>query len=437
MKKRPLLCLLPVLGLLLGAAGWLWQWPLHAPTEALAYRLILSEPVYRHAHDAALRDVTVLDDNGHQVPTALYAIADAQRPRHDLPLPWFVLPGATGGDAQRLDIISQRDAGGRVLRIESREATAVASTPSSYLVDASQLPHTPQALHLELAAGAEVDARVQVEGSDDLGHWQVLQGPSVILQVSRDGRQLRQNRIPLPRSARYLRLSVTGKTSLPLQSVRAELVGQVRETPRQWREFKGQPGKRTHSVEFEVDGRQPFDRAGVLLPGNAAVRVRLESRDDPDAPWQTRTGEWMQYRLADMQSANVQSFAPVRHRYWRLLADEPLDALVQLKLGWKSEQLIFIATGKPPYRLVAGSARNHRQAAAVDELLIELREQQGQGWQPEMATIEGEGTLADPDALAVPRNYKHFVLWGLLIAAALLVAGFAISLLRQGAKPAD
>ncbi|WP_040148180.1 DUF3999 family protein, partial [Xanthomonas citri] len=47
------------------------QWPLQMTgSDAGLYQVTLNAAVYRAAHDAALRDVTVIDAHGQELPTA-------------------------------------------------------------------------------------------------------------------------------------------------------------------------------------------------------------------------------------------------------------------------------------------------------------------------------------------------------------------------------
>ena len=110
-----------------------------------------------------------------------------------------------------------------------------------------------------------------------------------------------------------------------------------------------------------------------------------------------------------------------------------------LTLGYRPEVVVFLAQGSAPYALVAGSARAQRADAPLPQLVEALRAQRGASWQPATATL-GEGVaLAGEQALVpapVERDWKAWLLWALLIGGALIVAGFAFSLLKKpAAKP--
>jgi hypothetical protein len=176
--------------------------------------------------------------------------------------------------------------------------------------------------------------------------------------------------------------------------------------------------------------------------GNSTRGWSLESRDDDASPWQPSAPPWVAYRI---DSGGKSSSSPpqpldggMRHRHWRLLAREPFEGPSPvLRLGYRPEVVVFLAEGGPPFALLAGSARAWRQDAPLPQLVEALRAERGRDWQPATASLGARQTLAGDSALRPlepPTDWKRWLLWGLLVAGALLVAGFAFSLLRS--KPA-
>ncbi|MGO4779458.1 DUF3999 family protein, partial [Lysobacter sp. 2RAB21] len=109
-----------------------------------------------------------------------------------------------------------------------------------------------------------------------------------------------------------------------------------------------------------------------------------------------------------------------------------------LRLGYRPEVVVFLAQGEPPYALVAGSARAARGDSPLAHLIEALRTSRGRDWQPADATLGSAVALAGASALvpAEPeRDWHSYMLWAVLVAGALIVAGFAFSLLKSN-KPA-
>lgn len=446
---RRLTCGLALLPLLAAAAtrdDYARQWPLSLrDADAGAYRVVLDPAVYRSAQRPDLGDVDVLDADGMPAPAALFAPAQPLAAASRLvALPWFPLPAGKAAQAQDIAVISERAADGSVRRVETRISGAAASpaTTSAWLLDASRVHAPIVALQLHWTTSDQpVDVLYRVEGSGDLRDWRPLQAQAPLLDLVRDGRHLLQRRIPLDGSAKYLRLLPAGATPLPaLAGVDAELAPPAVATPWQWRTLTPQAhveeGGRTW-FQFVLDGRYPVEVADIALEGNSAGEWTLQSRDDDDAPWQTRAGPWMAYRVGGARGERSPAQAldgVMRDRQWRLSSSTPMASPPVLRLGFHPEVLVFVAQGRAPFTLVAGSARASRRAAPLPRLVDALRAQRGEDWQPADAALGTPVPLAGDAALTAPRDWKTWLLWAVLATGALVVAGFALSLLHRPAK---
>lgn len=429
------------------------QWPLTLGRDGDgAYRVVLDETVYRQLHDPRLRDLVVLNRDGVAVPTDLFAPQDAlAKPAQRIPLPWFALPAAPAdGGAQGWELVSQADADGRLRRVEARitDQAAAALPRNALLVDVSRVREAIVALELHWQPVDALDLGYRVEASDDLEHWQPLATRGRMIDLQREGRRLLHRRIelygllPHYQKARYLRLTPDRDDQpLAITGVSAELAAARALPAPSWLELAG---RRTGSggevaFEFDLDGRFPIQLVDVVLAGNHAVEWRLESRDDDDAAWQLRAGPWMAYRVDAAGGGNASPAREldgvVRDRHWRLRANVDVPDAPKLRLGYRPEAVVFLAQGPSPYSLAAGSARAQRANAPIPQLVAELRRQRGTDWQPSPAYLGAAQPLAGDAALKPAYDWKSWLLWAVLALGALMVAGFAFSLLRG--KPAD
>lgn len=450
--------LLPALALPLiaGAAArddYARQWPLTLGRDGGgAYRVVLDAAVYRQVQRQDLGDITVLDRDGSAVPAAVFAPGQPlARPPRRVELPWFALPARTGvGASQGWELISQVEPDGRLRRVEARIIDrAVAELPrSALLVDLSRMHEAVVALELEWQPLDALDLGYTVEASDDLEHWQPLAARGRLVDLRRDGRRLLQRRIglygllPHRQGARYLRLMPDRHDQAPdITRISAELVAAKVAPAPQWIPLAGKRSSRDGRTrfEYELDGRFPVRQVDVTLPGNHAVQWRLESRDSADADWRARTAPWMSYRV-DADGRNNQSAAQplngeFRDRHWRLSAAGAVNGEPTLRLGYRPEVVVFLAQGQGGYTLVAGSARAEAVDSPVPQLVAVLRRQQGADWQPSPAYLGPSQALAGDAALVPRRDWTAWLLWAVLVLGALLVAGFAISVLRKAPPP--
>ncbi|MEA5123052.1 DUF3999 domain-containing protein [Xanthomonas floridensis] len=415
------------------------QWPLQlAASDDGLYQLTLNEAVYRNAHDAAARDITVIDARGEEMPTAALpadAAPVAAPRRHRLPV--FALPEGAATGKGDLQLIAERDASGAVRRLEGRFATgtsAASAVGTSWLIDASALRDRPRALWLDWAGDTPVQAQLRVEGSDDLRDWRVLASDATVMALDNQAQRLQQRRIAVDGGARYLRI-VPVSGSLPaLRAVEAELDGLTTPAQLTWLDLPGTA--QDTAVTYVLPGRFPITQLDVGGGQAEAVQWNVDSRQTDDAVWLRRAGPWLAYRLGRRTSPPQLLSAPVRDRQWRLVAAQGRSTAVPaLRVAYQPERLMFLAQGQPPYALVAGSARVQRGDAPLADMLQALRQQRGTQWQPAQAAVAARAQpLAGAAALqpaAAPHDWKRWLLWALLVAGALLVGGFAVNLLRS------
>jgi hypothetical protein len=456
-----LVLLMPLAVLAAPREEYAQQWPLTLGHDgAGAYRVTLDESVYRQLRDPALADAVVLNRNGVAVPTDVFAPEEPlakSAPR--VALPWFALPATPAGTAaQGWELVSQVDADGRLRRVEVRtsDAAAAALPRSALLVDLSRVHEALSALELQWQPLDALDLGYRVEASDDLEHWQLLATRGRMVDLQREGRRLLHRRIelygllPQYQKARYLRLTPDRNDQpVAITGVFAELAAARTATVPEWIELTGRSvemrgrGAGAHTAfEFDIDGRFPVQQANVVLPGNHAVEWTLESRDSDDADWRHRAGPWVAFQVgsggasdADAQSPARELSGIVRDRHWRLRASAPVTGEPLLRLGYRPEVAVFVAQGDAPYALAAGSTRARRAESPLPQLVAEMRRQRGKEWQPAPAYLGTPQILAGDAAVSTVRDWKSWLLWGVLGLGALVVAGFAITLLRMSKPP--
>jgi hypothetical protein len=424
------------------------QWPLSLGSDAAgAYRVTLDEAVYRQTRQRALRDVVVVNADGQPVAADLFQPGEplAKAPAH-LDLPWFALPATPGGSAgQGWELISQADTDGRLRRVEARitDASVAAAPRSALLVDVSRVREAIVALELQWKPMEALDLGYRVEASDDLEHWQPLATRGRLVDLQRDDRRLLHRRIelygllPQYQKVRYLRLTPDNAAqALSITSVQAELAA-AREQPQpDWLALQGRGEGR--EFEFELPGRFPVRWADVAMSDNSAVEWRLESRDNDDADWQLRAGPWVAYAIGAGGRSLPQLLGErVRDRHWRLRASAPVTQAPTLRLGYRPEVIVFLAQGKPPFALAAGSTRAERAQAPIASLVADLRRRHGADWQPGPAYLGASSELAGAAALEPRRDWKAWLLWAVLGLGAVVVVGFALTLLRTARAAAE
>ncbi|MEO8364770.1 MAG: DUF3999 domain-containing protein [Pseudoxanthomonas sp.] len=452
MKRFAWMALLPLAAFAGVRDDYAQQWPLAlSHPDAGAYRVTLDRSVYAQLQSSLVKDVEVVNADGASVAASLF---DAEQPLAKtatmVGVPWFPLPFSSTPQSRDIASISEIAADGSLRRVLMADAATASPVVASneYLIDSSRLHEPVQALQVTWAEGqAPFERPYRVSASDDLKNWRVVQEEAHLVELENNGARVFKDRVELETTqAKYLRLAPLQKNQGPLAliAVRAELAPAPASASWQWEEIAGKRVAEkdgTYSFQFQVQGRFPFERADVVLPGNSSNEWTLQSRDDEEAPWRSISAPWMAFQLEGATSSRsaAQPLSQLdRDRYWRLVShNEVGDAVPTLRLGYRPEVIVFLAQGQAPYTLVAGSARGKRADAPLPQLVEALRVQRGQDWQPADAVLGPMQALAGAAALTpapVQRDWKAWLLWALLVGGALVVAGFAFSLLK---KPAN
>jgi len=455
MNKRYLLGLLLWPLTAFAEGDYAWQWPLELSTpDAGVYEITLNEEVYRAAWWRDLRDVHVLDADGRVVDSAHYYAPEGTTTTERIELPWFPLPIETRMDAD-LNLAVQRDASGRVMSIRETATSAATSADPAWLVDLGEDAGRVRALSVEWSdPDAQFDLRYRVESSSDLRHWQVQDAEVRLVQLHHEQRVLRENsfRLSLGTQQRYLRLTPLQARGVPaLKALHGAVERSAAESDDwQWLNLsvhaQGEDG-----FEYHAPGFFPVQRLDVELPANSSVIWRVSNFDPGSAgqevwPWRVQVERW---ETRNIQMAGEPQRSPPLQlrrrgdsskRYWRLhpASGALPPAAPVLRLGWRPGRLVFLAQGRAPYQLVAGHARA-QEDLTHGEGVIALRHDaisNDTPWQPGQARLgarqvrAGEGAYEPAPELPTPRDWKTWILWGVLIVGSAIVGWLALSLLR-------
>ena len=445
MTRWAWLLALPLAAFAAAGDDYAGRWPLALErADGGAYRVVLDGSVYRQMQSPDVRDLVVVNADGAPVATAVFPPdAPLAQAGGSVALPWFPLPGDAGAATLDIAAISEVATDGSLRRVELRGATAGAAGDTGFVVDASQLRGTVVALRFAWSTADAFDRGYRVSASDDLRQWREVEAGGRLVQLRNSDRRIVEDRIALPGvRAKYLRLLPSARQSAPLAltDVRAELAGHVAAPALQWEELQGRrvEGRDGVAFEYALEGRFPVEAADVSAAGNSTRSWLLESRDGADAAWREAASPWVAYRVDSGGQSSRSPPQPLRHllrdRQWRLRTrDGSAIEAPLLRLGYRLETVVFLAEGQPPFALLAGSARAARPASPLPQLVDALRTARGKDWQPAVATLGARQVQAGDAALqALPRaDWKRWLLWALLVAGAVLVAGFAVSLLRS------
>ena len=449
-----------------------YAWPLQTQGSGSAWQIELTPEVYATVVNADLRDVAVVNAAGEAVPAAAYhplvAAATAREdlvspPTFSLPVPAKPAAGAASGDAIRLQI--ERGSDGRLRRVDADLGAASAAAVDArhdLLLDASAVKLALGGVRIDWAQSqSDVSAQFAVDASDDLQQWRNIAVRATVLRLTQNGNVLDRHEIALNNAhAAYLRLHrLDDGPDLAQLTVQLRTVAPstAARPARQWlvAASDGADSKRLDPSLPPGDGQQPIayryhlpaplaiDSIRIeLADDNSLARMHVLSRQRPD----NEPNAWMQranlvaFRLHQdsgvIGNDETAASSGTRARDWRLESATPLEHAPALSLAYQPDRFVFLAQGEGPFRLVAGSAKTQRGDYPVDAAIASLRASQGSDWQPPLATLGSRATLQGDSALIAPLvekkfDWKTWLLWAVLVGAAALIGGLALSLLKS------
>ncbi len=415
---------------------------LQAEAASALYRVELPEEVYRRVTRADLGDLRIFNAAGEVVPHVLPPPAREAQPPRLVGLPFFPLFAAPDRQGSETTLRIAPDQQGALIDLQVRGGERPGGALlTHYLLDASALREPIRRLQLKWRAGSEpFVAHVTVEASDDLSQWRSVGGGTLADLFHGDHHLQRDELSFAGLAAKYLRISwPPGEKPVALSGVEAEIAPLDREDPLRWTSAEsGSSDGAAGRYRFVANGYLPVERLEVVLPQqNTVIKARISSAPDADGNYRQQHFQGVIYAL--QQEGQILASGPLviertAHRYWQLEVDPQSGGVgsgqPQLKLGWRAQQLIFVARGNGPFTLAFGSIS--AQALPVDSSLQGMIAALGNGndqssmVRPVVAqavrTLGGAQRLQSPPP---PLPWKKWLLWAVLVlgvAAMLLMA---------------
>ncbi|HEY1075354.1 MAG TPA: DUF3999 domain-containing protein [Fontimonas sp.] len=415
------------------------------------WQLELPDAVYASVLRPELGDIRVFNADRIAVPHAVCSRAEIEAPLppqgREVELPVFPLQRIRDQAASSVDV-SVRTPQGDEVQVDINSAQPGGDDRlalGGYVIDASALELAVVALRLRwLSSDGASEVPVRVESSEDLERWSVIVPQATLLRLTSSSATLERVRIAVPTASyRYLRLvRVDAGPSPAVEAVIAETVEptKVRAIPLRWFDAQPRSDAAAPMFEYAAGRRAPVQAARIALPiRNQIVSLRLQSRTDERAAWQTRwQGQQSNIEAgSDARSTAAIGFPPTSDPQWRLQITEGAEAFGSeapvLGLGYVPEVLRFIAQGQGPFTLAYASATAEvgsrrpcdwwRQTTGGD-----VGDMLGDAQLGAEFPLGGEAATRP---VKPPTLVQRYLLWALLASGAGLLIAMALSLLRR------
>ncbi len=413
------------------------------PGTAVAV-MSLPRQVYRAITRRDLGDMRVFNADGQPVPHMIRHASSQAADSPWQPLAFFPVPETVDASRGGYRVYVRTGADRAEVHIDAGSDGGAPSMPRTYIVDQDGAGRRLAQLRLHWPPAPEtLMSAVAVDASDDLVDWTVIVPKAVVSDIRHGGRRLRRDTVPLdPVNQRYLRLRLLNPGGIALTGIDGRRAPEGRRPIRAFVTALATPAGGEKGVfHYRFDGTFPVDRVNLLFDqANSMAEATLASRRDAGSPWVERC-KGLFYRIDVGGMPLTGGPLPVAlsmDREWRLTVDASEstigDGVPRLQAGYRPHDLYFIARGRGPYTLAYGSAIVKPLAVDVAGLITGIRRQQGQAIERWVRPMGNRIVLGGAPRLAPqpkPLPMRRIVLWSILVAGVLIMAGMAWHLARR------
>ncbi len=418
---------------------------LDTSTASPWYRVMLPLSVYQQSTSPDLRDVRVFNQEGEAVPFSLVTTTRPQPAPTTTPLRLFALNASPGGEEGSGEKIMLRARNGVEIVLEGQKAAAAGQ---HYLLtlpeNAAEVPLSQLQLIWDAPQGSW-QGTASVYYGEDLKNWSALREEMPLLDVMSGQDRLKLDRIDTdlvlsPEANRYLLLVLnTGHSALTLTGVNA-----INAPAQAGSEHISLAGEGERVSESEAVWRwthpQPLNAIGFMLNGDGVLPVEIAWRSSDKDRWHTLKKEVI-YQLGGKTSEPVSLpgglVEAVKINALNARLPENLPGVTGQRVRY---DLVFNAQGKGPYLLAWGNGAAKPASVEMDMLIPSgLRKTYDLEALPMADTLEavplgGEARLTATSAAEQESRMKTLMVWGVLIAGVLLLAGMAWRVWREVKK---
>jgi hypothetical protein len=384
-----------------------------------------------------LGDLAVFNTNGKPLVYPVARAADSSRePSQQLPFHEF-----SRFQRQHSKTVTQREQttqAGSLSELETTQTLPVQSLRKDYLVELSGDEGTPAYTLIDLQwthEPADQLLQLKVEVGNELDSLRVIKQRKSLTSRASEDRSWRSI-AGIPPGNKYLRLSpLGGVTRFELHQVNG-VKQQTEPAPRLTHRLKPEPVAAADGNVYSFAFPSAVNPEAIrILPAetNSVVSGDLyATRDNSDSRFLIRRG----YRQHNIDADDVKPSEAIQlprrnFREIQFSTRAQTATAPSVELIYAPYELLFLGDGNAPYTLAWGNYESEGRLGDLSEILQGDLQQAQQN-----ATLVGLGPIEESGGLsrlapepALP--WKKWLLWSLLVLAAIITAGMALKLYRE------
>ena len=428
-----------------GLSDYAWGFPIEVSENASFYSVELPLEVNQSVTNPELRDAGVYNGDGNPLPRMFeQAGDDRELVLRSNPLPTLPLYVTVDRRNDQNELLLEREGDSTQFKVDLEDLLAPAEDQrlAEYIVDSRQIDDVAVALDL---VWADMEpgfmGRVMVDGGNNLQEWTPV-GSAVVAYLREDAASIEQRRVRLRRGDfKFLRIRWEGlPDNWRLLQVMGVYADGAADAVRNFVTLEStgvdpDDGGRI----FSLGGAPTVDQVRVVLPApNTIISARVfywwEDRDH----W-VEAGHGSYHHIIRDNNAVMSDPLTINKartsQFKVVITRGPADVTLQLEVGWRPDQLVFLAQGPPPFTLAAGSANDalnqFPQHRIYDDRSIATLAESNGGIVS--AALGPRYELGGPDRLVAtkPINWRTLMLWFGLVMGVVFVGFMASKTIRE------
>lgn len=416
------------------------------------YELEIPTVVYETISRPDLGDLRVLNGNGHVVPHGLRRTAIQRNKKTETKkIPFYPLYQQAGQSISNLHLNIKRNAQGEVINIHSRLPNNEQNNRlAGYLIDLREWKNPVNQLKIiwKNSDNTSFIRKLKISKSSNLERWRLIASGKTLVNLSYQNHHLMENTINIySAKTNYLQLLFQDqKPGLEIESIEVKYTQSSTYKKQNWKNISIHSTTTAGEYTFQNQLKSLARQLDIKLPeNNTVVNVQVLSRTNNEQPWRYR-GSTLLYRLSvngtDIEKTKI-NISPNRDNQWLLRFNQQGGGIgygtPQIKLSWYPQQLVFVARGQAPYRVVWGSAKVKSVNINANQLLPHVPNNAvSDANMISTALFLTDTTRAINKQALEPKakeiNWRHWILWIALIAAALMLIYMAVRLMKKMAE---
>ena len=426
-----------------------WRAPIQLPAATSMARVSLPAPALVQLQSSDARDLRVFNAAGEAVAFALMASPKGPPPAVATTRSYPALPlYSSAAGVQRpkgsMQVRIEEPGGQRSVWVQmSGGDVAAAPRLNSVLLATKDESQSLGGLSVQGTLPANTPVAMSASISPDLAQWTPLAVRGRLYRFEGEGAPVNMTlefERPVKLEGQFLRLDWGKQEGVSVSAVSGVIATAAPVRPRVRAELASPQAAGSGAVELTTGFLTPLAGLALVSPrANTLVPVRILGRNEASQPWRL-LAQTVVYRLADAVGEAINppvALNGASARWLRVEASNGADltsAQLQATAEFEPVQLVFLATGEAPFQVAAGRAGTTPAALPLSTIASALGSRKPE--ELPAATI-GTATVTKPYAGPLARFWpgaapgRTTVLWGVLLAGVLLLAGVAWSLLRQ------